>query len=104
MFQRRRMVRPLEEFMSDAEPRSVHFIQEIVSEDRTTGRWGGRVHTRFPPEPNGFLHIGHAKSICLNYGLARDNAGLFNLRFDDTNPAKEEQAYVDSIIRDVKWL
>ncbi len=90
--------------MSDTETRPVHFIQEIVNEDRKTNRWGGRVHTRFPPEPNGFLHIGHAKSICLNYGLARDNGGLFNMRFDDTNPAQEEQAYVDSITRDVKWM
>ncbi len=81
-----------------------HFIQDIVDEDNRTGRWGGRVHTRFPPEPNGYLHIGHAKSIVLNYGLARANGGLFNLRFDDTNPAKEEQEYVDSIIHDVKWM
>lgn len=90
--------------MSETETRPVHFIQEIVNEDAKTGRWGGRVHTRFPPEPNGYLHIGHAKSIVLNYGLARDNGGKFNLRFDDTNPAKEEQEYVDSIIRDVQWL
>jgi glutaminyl-tRNA synthetase len=90
--------------MSETETRPVHFIQEIVNEDAKTGRWGGRVHTRFPPEPNGYLHIGHAKSICLNYGLARDNGGLFNLRFDDTNPAKEEQEYVDSITHDVKWM
>ncbi len=81
-----------------------HFIQDIVDEDNRTGRWGGRVHTRFPPEPNGYLHIGHAKSIVLNYGLARANGGKFNLRFDDTNPAKEEQEYVDSILRDVKWM
>jgi glutamyl/glutaminyl-tRNA synthetase len=81
-----------------------HFIQQIVDEDKRTGKWDGRVHTRFPPEPNGYLHIGHAKSICLNYGLARDNGGLFNVRFDDTNPAKEEQEYVDSIVADVKWL
>ncbi|XXF76105.1 glutamine--tRNA ligase/YqeY domain fusion protein [Myxococcaceae bacterium GXIMD 01537] len=90
--------------MSETETRPVHFIQEIVNEDAKTGRWGGRVQTRFPPEPNGYLHIGHAKSIILNYGLARANSGLFNLRFDDTNPAKEEQEYVDSIIADVKWL
>jgi glutaminyl-tRNA synthetase len=85
-------------------PKPTHFIQEIVDEDKRTNRWGGRVHTRFPPEPNGYLHIGHAKSICLNYGLARDNGGSFNVRFDDTNPAKEEQEYVDSITSDVKWL
>ncbi|MFO0832253.1 MAG: glutamine--tRNA ligase/YqeY domain fusion protein [Phycisphaerales bacterium] len=97
-----------------------HFIEQIVDEHIASGpgggRWGvwpvgegaragrARVHTRFPPEPNGYLHIGHAKSICLNHGLARDYGGKFNLRFDDTNPAKEEQEYVDSIIRDVLWL
>lgn len=81
-----------------------HFIQEIVDEDNRSGRWGGRVHTRFPPEPNGYLHIGHAKSICLNYGLAAQYGGKFNLRFDDTNPVKEEQEYVDSIVEDVRWL
>jgi glutaminyl-tRNA synthetase len=89
--------------MTDS-PKPAHFIQEIVDEDKRSNKWGGRVHTRFPPEPNGYLHIGHAKSICLNYGLARDNGGLFNVRFDDTNPAKEEQEYVDSIVADVKWL
>ena len=70
----------------------------------TIGKHGGRVHTRFPPEPNGYLHIGHAKSICLNFGLAKEYGGKFNLRFDDTNPTKEEQEYVDSIIDDVRWL
>ncbi|MBX7115023.1 MAG: glutamine--tRNA ligase/YqeY domain fusion protein [Myxococcaceae bacterium] len=85
-------------------PKPSHFIQDIVDEDLKTQRWQGRVHTRFPPEPNGYLHIGHSKSICLNFGLARANGGLFNLRFDDTNPAKEDQEYVDSIIADVKWL
>ena len=84
--------------------KSKNFIYEIIDEDNKSGKWGGRVHTRFPPEPNGYLHIGHAKSICLNYGIARDYNGKFNLRFDDTNPAKEEQEYVDSIINDVKWL
>jgi len=83
---------------------SLHFIQEIIEEDNRSGRWGGRVHTRFPPEPNGYLHIGHAKSSCLNYGMAEQYNGLFNLRFDDTNPEKEEQEYVDSIIEDVRWL
>ncbi len=82
----------------------LNFIEEIVEEDNRTGKWGGRVHTRFPPEPNGYLHIGHAKSICLNAGLARKYNGTFNVRFDDTNPAKEEQEYVDSILRDVAWL
>lgn len=81
-----------------------NFIYEIIEDDIRTNKWGGRVHTRFPPEPNGYLHIGHAKSICLNYGIARDFNGKFNLRFDDTNPTKEEQEYVDSIIEDVKWL
>ncbi len=84
--------------------KSKNFIYEIIDEDFKTNKWNGRVHTRFPPEPNGYLHIGHAKSICLNYGIARDYKGKFNLRFDDTNPTKEEQEYVDSIIEDVKWL
>lgn len=85
--------------------RSLNFIQEIVEEDNRTGKWGeGRVHTRFPPEPNGYLHIGHAKSICLNFGLAQQYGGVCNLRFDDTNPIKEEQEYIDSIIEDIRWL
>jgi glutaminyl-tRNA synthetase len=87
----------------DSSP-SLNFIQEIIEEHNKTGRFGGRVHTRFPPEPNGYLHIGHAKSICLNYGLAKQYGGKFNLRFDDTNPTKEEQEYVDSIREDVRWL
>jgi glutaminyl-tRNA synthetase len=80
------------------------FIREIVDEHNQSGRFGGRVHTRFPPEPNGYLHIGHAKSICLNYGIAAEYGGKFNLRMDDTNPEKEEQEYVESIIDDVRWL
>lgn len=85
-------------------PKTKNFIYEIIDEDLKTNKWGGRVHTRFPPEPNGYLHIGHAKSICLNYGIAEHYNGKFNLRFDDTNPEKEEQEYVDSIVEDVKWL
>ena len=80
------------------------FIREIVDEHNRTGRFGQKVHTRFPPEPNGYLHIGHAKSICLNYGLAAEYGGKFNLRMDDTNPEKEELEYVESIIDDVRWL
>jgi glutaminyl-tRNA synthetase len=81
-----------------------NFIREIIDEDNRTGKFGGRVHTRFPPEPNGYLHIGHAKSICLNFGLAADYGGKCNLRFDDTNPVKEEQEYIDAIIENVRWL
>lgn len=82
----------------------VNFVQNIITQDLEDGKNGGKVHTRFPPEPNGYLHIGHAKSICLNFGLALANKGLCNLRFDDTNPSKEDVEYVDSIMNDVKWL
>ena len=84
--------------------RPSNFIREIMLEDRESGKFQGRVHTRFPPEPNGYLHIGHAKSIYLNFGLAKEFGGKTNLRFDDTNPEKEEQEYVDSIMEDVHWL
>ncbi|MFW6131859.1 MAG: glutamine--tRNA ligase/YqeY domain fusion protein [Candidatus Aminicenantaceae bacterium] len=80
------------------------FIRTIIEEDIMTNKYGGRVHTRFPPEPNGYLHIGHAKSICLNFGIASEYKGLCNLRFDDTNPTKEEEEFVESIKKDVRWL
>ena len=86
------------------ESRSLHFIQEIMEADLAEQKHGGRVLTRFPPEPNGYLHIGHAKSICINFGLARQYGGSTNLRFDDTNPTREEVEYVDSIREDVRWL
>src|ERR1700681_983100 len=82
----------------------VDFIRSIVERDVAAGRHGGRVATRFPPEPNGYLHIGHAKSICLNFGVAEARGGTCNLRFDDTNPTKEDVEYVDAIKEDVAWL
>jgi glutaminyl-tRNA synthetase len=94
--------------INPAEPPEVaaasNFIRDIIIEDNKTGKFGGRVHTRFPPEPNGYLHLGHAKSICLNFGLADEFGGKTNLRFDDTNPSKEETEYVDSIMENVRWL
>ena len=89
--------------MTQAET-SVDFIRSIVADDNRSGKFGGRVITRFPPEPNGYLHIGHAKSVCLNFGLAAENGGVCHLRFDDTNPAREELQYVESIKEDVLWL
>ena len=85
-------------------PPSSNFIRDIIEEDLRTNKYGGRVHTRFPPEPNGYLHIGHAKSLCLNFGIAARYGGLCNLRFDDTNPSKEEVEYVESIQEDIRWL
>ena len=92
--------------MSDTENTTTHldFIRQIVADDLKNGKNDGRVATRFPPEPNGYLHIGHAKSICLNFGVALENSGTCNLRFDDTNPTKEEVEYVESIQEDVHWL
>src|SRR5213078_1120311 len=83
---------------------SLNFIEQLVEADKASEKYNGRVQTRFPPEPNGYLHVGHAKSICLNFGLAQKYGGKFNLRYDDTNPTKEEQEYVDSIRDDVRWL
>jgi len=90
--------------LASTESSASNFIQEIIQADRASGKYGGRVHTRFPPEPNGYLHIGHAKAICLGFGTAAANDGLCNLRFDDTNPATEEVEYVDAIQADIRWL
>jgi len=90
--------------VKDAALTRSNFLRDLVLSDNVSGKHGGRVHTRFPPEPNGYLHVGHAKSILLNFGLAEEFGGKFNLRFDDTNPIKEESEYVESIIEDVKWL
>jgi len=100
--------RPISNNRNDSETgdtgAKLDFVRAIVAEDLKTNKWDGRVHTRFPPEPNGYLHIGHAKSICLNFGVAAEFGGKCNLRFDDTNPVKEEEEYIQSIIADVKWL
>ena len=90
--------------MSDAAETHRDFVRQMVEDDLRTGKWDGRVQTRFPPEPNGYLHIGHAKSICLNFGIAKQYGGQCNLRFDDTNPEKEDTEYVESIMEDVRWL
>ena len=83
---------------------SKDFVRRIIDEDVRAGKNGGRVHTRWPPEPNGYIHIGHAMSILLNYGVAQEFEGMFNLRFDDTNPTKEETEFVEAIQKDVRWL
>src|SRR6266498_1492903 len=93
-----------DEHPSAAPPAPVDFIRAIVADDLSSGKHHGRVATRFPPEPNGYLHIGHAKSICLNFGVSGENGGTCNLRFDDTNPAKEDVEYVTAITEDVRWL
>ncbi|UCD30213.1 MAG: glutamine--tRNA ligase/YqeY domain fusion protein [Planctomycetota bacterium] len=90
--------------ITESEPKRTNFIQDIIAEDNRSGKWDGRVVTRFPPEPNGYLHIGHAKHIYLNFNLARENNGTCHLRFDDTNPVKEEQEYIDAIKEDIRWL
>ena len=86
------------------EERSLNFIEQIVEKDLAEGVNDGRIQTRFPPEPNGYLHIGHVKAICMDFGIAEKYNGVCNLRFDDTNPAKEDTEYVDSIERDIAWL
>ena len=84
--------------------KSLNFIETIVEKDLAEGKNGGRIQTRFPPEPNGYLHIGHAKAICIDFGIAKRYGGICNLRFDDTNPVKEDVEYVDSIMEDIQWL
>ena len=91
-------------FCNMSENKSRHFLQQIIDADIAEGKNGGQVHTRFPPEPNGYLHIGHAKAICISFGLAEEFGGKTNLRFDDTNPINEDVEYVDAIRKDIKWL
>ena len=93
-----------EEKNNSEEKRSVSFVEQMVENDLAEGKNGGRIQTRFPPEPNGYLHIGHAKAICMDFGVAENYGGVCNLRFDDTNPSKEDTEYVDSILEDIKWL
>ena len=93
-----------ENIQENEEKKNLNFIEEIVEEDLKEGRNGGRIQTRFPPEPNGYLHIGHAKAICMDFGIAKKYNGICNLRFDDTNPVKEDVEYVDSIQEDIQWL
>ncbi|MBP6448684.1 MAG: glutamine--tRNA ligase, partial [Saprospiraceae bacterium] len=90
--------------MTEEKRESLHFIEQIVEEDIKSGKHDGRILTRFPPEPNGYLHIGHAKAICINFETAKKYGGRTNLRFDDTNPTTEETEYVDSIMADIHWL
>ena len=86
------------------EKHSLSFVEQFVKEDLANGKNGGRIQTRFPPEPNGYLHIGHAKAICMDFGVAKEFNGVCNLRFDDTNPSKENTEYVENILNDIKWL
>mgnify|MGYP002523307049 FL=1 len=88
----------------NSEKKSLNFIEEMIQKDLAEGKNGGRIQTRFPPEPNGYLHIGHAKAICLDFGMAQKYGGICNLRFDDTNPTKEDTEYVDAIKEDIEWL
>lgn len=88
----------------NTEKKGLNFVEQIVSDDLKEGKNGGRLNTRFPPEPNGYLHIGHAKAICMDFGVAEKFGGTCNLRFDDTNPVKEDVEYVDAIRDDIHWL
>ena len=90
--------------LNEESKKSLNFIENIVEKDLAEGKNGNRVQTRFPPEPNGYLHIGHAKAICMDFGIAQKYGGVCNLRFDDTNPVKEDMEYVDSIKEDIQWL
>src|SRR3954464_16053315 len=101
---RRDKISTMSDREKETEPAGLDFVRRIVEDDLKTNKWSGRVATRFPPEPNGYLHIGHAKSICLNFGIAEEYNGTCNLRYDDTNPEKEEQEYVKSIENDVRWI
>ena len=93
-----------EETTEITEKKSLNFVEEAVEKDLAEGKNGGRIQTRFPPEPNGYLHIGHAKAICMDFGIAQRYGGVCNLRFDDTNPSREDTEYVDAIKEDIQWL
>src|SRR5215207_798661 len=95
---------PADNANAQVQIQGLDFISRVVEEDIRSNKWGGRIATRFPPEPNGYLHIGHAKAICLSFGIAEEYGGTYNLRYDDTNPAKEEEEYVKAIEEDVRWL
>src|SRR5215207_8834033 len=95
---------PADNANAQVQIQGLDFISRVVEEDIRSNKWGGRIATRFPPEPNGYLHIGHAKAICLSFGIAEEYGGTYNLRYDDTNPAKEEEEYVKAIEQDVRWL
>src|SRR4051812_33849386 len=101
---RRDKISTMSDREKEQEPTGLDFVRRIVEEDTRTNKWGGRVATRFPPEPNGYLHIGHAKAIALNFGVAEENGGVCNLRYDDTNPAQEKEEYVRAIEEDIAWL